>query len=140
MSVSVFVRVYPGTCGLTTIRVALESFCLGYNIKTCWYDPFSKDLVKRVEKTYKDCLCLWLMPSQTITGIRENNVLVRPDGIVIWRLTVTLESTLSNQSVACPLSPSQACHGARLVQENQSQCIKLNIPASTSIWNSFCDL
>ena len=139
MSASVFVRVYPGACG-PTIRVALESYYLGYNTKTSWYDSYSKDFVKMTEKTYKNCLCLWLMPSQTITSIRESHVLVRTDGIVVWRLIVTQELASSNQSSACPPISNQACHGARLVQENQSQCIKLNIPAFTSIWSSFCDL
>ena len=96
--------------------------------------------IKMTEKTYKNCLCLWLMPSQTITSIRESSVLVRPDGLVVWRITVTLESSPSNQIMACPPIPRQACHGARLVQENQSQCIEVKKPALASLWNSFCDL
>ena len=134
---SVFVRVYPNVCG-PIIRLAWESFCLGYNTKTSWYDQIAKDLIKRVEKTDQNSLRVWLMPSQTITSIRERSVLVRPDGIVVWRLSVTLESTL-DQSLACPIL-SQACHGARLVQENQSQCIEVKKPALASLWNSFCDL
>lgn len=138
MSPAVFVRVYPGACG-PNIRVALESFRFNCNTtKISWYDQVTKDLIKRVETTYRNCLRLWLMPSQTITSIRERSVLVRPDGIVVWRLSVTLESTL-DQSLACPIL-SQACHGARLVQENQSQCIEVKKPALASLWNSFCDL
>jgi len=139
MSASVFVRVYPNVCG-PIIRVAWESFCLGYNTKTSWYDQIAKDLIKRVEKTDQNSLRVWLMPSQTITSIKEISVLVRPDGLVVWRITVTLESSPSNQIMACPPIPRQACHGARLVQENQSQCIEVKKPALASLWNSFCDL
>ena len=97
-------------------------------------------LSKEWKKTDQNSLRVWLMPSQTITSIKEISVLVRPDGLVVWRITVTLESSPSNQIMACPPIPRQACHGARLVQENQSQCIEVKKPALASLWNSFCDL